>query len=412
MAEGAIVFHTYKYIPKNPVLTLNGETYTYTKDGAITHVNILHDYTARKLPVIQCGIEMEVSLIEKLYKYQDTAQLKLDIYEQEADGDGNIVGTTLYLQHTFSIIPARDQTVYITSTDSTTRAAMDVMKTLQNFEMYLIDMDSVNWFTVERDAVFEEATYAAALQAMFLLRDIPPKTVIATPPQQEGKVTHMNIPMEDLVHNIHHLNTAYGLYDTTPIVYYDLEHLYCISKREPNIVLESATDFGTVSFILMNPDKAASQITGSCNDPQTGTHWINLNSKPNIYDSRPKDTSAKLSTLTTVNAKGGVKKTTLDENATTLRYIYAMNDLSEAQFINETMTGPTVALMASNTSVKFLKPYKDYTFTPDTSYTNLGLSNHIFRLLKWTLGIHREGVTDYISEVSMTLYTPEREGES
>ena len=158
MAEGAIVFHTYKYIPKNPVLTLNGETYTYTKDGAITYVNILHDYTARKLPVIQCGIEMEVSLIEKLYKYQDTAQLKLDIYEQEADGDGNIVGTTLYLQHTFSIIPARDQTVYITSTDSTTRAAMDVMKTLQNFEMYLIDMDSVNWFTVERDAVFEEAT--------------------------------------------------------------------------------------------------------------------------------------------------------------------------------------------------------------------------------------------------------------
>lgn len=412
MAEGAIVFHTYKYIPKNPVLTLNGETYTYTKDGAITYVNILHDYTARKLPVIQCGIEMEVSLIEKLYKYQDTAQLKLDIYEQEADGDGNIVGTTLYLQHTFSIIPARDQTVYITSTDSTTRAAMDVMKTLQNFEMYLIDMDSVNWFTVERDAVFEEATYAAALQAMFLLRDIPPKTVIATPPQQEGKVAHMNIPMEDLVHNIHHLNTAYGLYDTTPIVYYDLEHLYCISKREPNIVLESATDFGTVSFILMNPDKAASQITGSCNDPQTGTHWINLNSKPNIYDSRPKDTSAKLSTLTTVNAKGGVKKTTLDENATTLRYIYAMNDLSEAQFINETMTGPTVALMASNTSVKFLKPYKDYTFTPDTSYANLGLSNHIFRLLKWTLGIHREGVTDYISEVSMTLYTPEREGES
>ena len=402
-----LVPHQYKYVPRNIVLTIGNNTYTY-RDGAITYINIIHDYTKRRLPVIQCGLEMEVAIIEELYKHTDATKLKLDIYELQLDGDQSVINTSLYLQYTFHVVPARDQTVYITTTDTETQQLMDVMKTLQNFEMYLIDMDAVRWFTTEKDMIFEESTYAAALQAMFVAREIPARKVIATPPMLNGSIKNMNIPLEDLIHNIQHLNITYGLYDGTPIIYYDLFYLYCISKQDPNIIIESATDFGTVSFVLMNPGKPAREITGSCDDPEEATHWVNLNNTPGIFDTTPKDTAAKLATVTTVNSKGKIEKMTLDDNATTLKYIYANNELSSAQLVNELMVGPTVSVMALNSSVKFLKPYKDYTFVLDTSYQNLGLSGKIFRLLGFVLGIHREGSDNYITEVTATLYTPRR----
>lgn len=409
MASGEpLVLNQHKYIPKNVVLTIGDRTYSY-RDGSITYINIIHDFVKRRFPVIQCGLEMEVAIIEELYKHRDDTKLKLDIYEQKLGENGEIVNTSLYLQYTFHVVPARDQTVYITTTDTETQQLMDVMKTLQNFEMYLIDMDVIRWFTTEKDLIFEEATYAAALQAMFVMREIPAQKVIATPPMLNGSLKNVNVPLEDMIHNIQHLNVTYGIYDGTPIVYYDLFYLYCLSKQKPNIVIESATDFGTVSFVLMNPGKPAREITGSCDDAKEATHWVNLNSTPKIFDTTPKDTAAKLATVTTVNSKGVVDKKTLDDNATTLKYIYANNDLSSAQLINELMVGPTVSVVALNSSVKFLKPYKDYTFVTDTSYQNLGLNGKIFRLLGYVLGIHREGSDNYITEVTMTLYTPRRE---
>lgn len=407
MEQEGLDFHIYKYVPKNVVLTVNGETYEY-EDGCITYMNILHEYTLRRLPVIQVGMEMEVDIIQEIYDNLDTAQLKFDINEVEYDQKDNVINTTLYLQQTLSIIPARDENVYITSTDTETKENMDVMKTLQNFEFYLIDMEKVNWFTTEVDAIFESATYAAMLQAMFVMRDIPSQIIIATPPEQSGSVTNVSIPIEDLIHNIRHINSEYGIYDTIPIVYYDMEYMYCLSKREPNIRLESATDFGTVTFVLINPEKPTHNITGSCDDAENGTHWVNLNSQPIIFDTQTRDTSAKVSTVTTVDKSGTVNKTTIDDNATTMRYVFNSNELSSAQLLNESMTGPTVSLMALNCGAKFIKPYKDYTFVSDTSYQWLGLDGKIFRLTRFVLGIHREGKLEYTNEVSLSLYTPTR----
>ncbi|WP_301066808.1 hypothetical protein, partial [uncultured Duncaniella sp.] len=91
------------------------------------------------------------------------------------------------------------------------------------------------------------------------------------------------------------------------------------------------------------------------------------------------------------------------ESATTMKYIYTNNDLSEAQIMNSMIGDVLVTVLALNSSVRFLTPYKDYVFTTDTTYVGLDLDNHIFRLERWTLGIHREGTNTYISEVTLTL---------
>lgn len=398
-------FSQYKYIPRNVELTLD-QNYMF-RDGSVLYLNIIHDFKKRKMPVIQFGIEMETGLIKLLYQYKDTATLKLEIYEQESRGE-KILKTELYLQHTFSIVPARDQTVYITADDTNTEGLTDQMKKLQCVELYLIDMDAVNWFSKEISAIYKKTTHAEALHAVFLERDIPPKMVIATPPMQNEKLENVALPLQDLVHNIYHLNTTYGLYDCTPIVYYDLTTLYCISKRNPDISIPSVTEFGNVAFILLDPTDPAREVTGSADDPENKTHWINLQTAPSIFDESIKDTSSKFSTIASVDAKGTVNKTTLNEKATAMKYIYANNSLTESQVLNESIYGHTVAVKAVNTCARFIKPYKDYAFAVGQSYMNLDLAGNIYRLLGWVLGIHREGMESYISEISLTLYKPER----
>lgn len=405
-----ITLYRYKYKPCNVVLTIGDETFEF-RDGCITYLNFIHDYTRRRFPVIQCGMEMETRLIKKLYENEDNSKLKLDVYEYQIDKTDEVVGTVLYLQDTFSIIPANDQTVYITSTDSETESQMDVMKTLQNFQMYLIDMEVINWFTQEISIMMEEVTYSAALQALFVERKVPKGLVVATPPQQTGKLHYMVVPLQDLIHNIRHLNNMYGLYDGTPIVYYDLKYLYCVAKKTPNIIIPSATDYGTIKFLLKNPTDPTYKIAGSFDDAENQLHLVNLNREPEILDNTTRDVNTKFSTLTAVNSLGKVTKTTIDEEAeaTTLKYIYSNNDLTEQQVINENMYGRIINLGVLNTSVKFLTPYKDYIFDADTSYDNLDLNGYIFRIIQFTLGIHREGSTDYLNEATIVLYNPVRE---
>lgn len=399
--------YQYRYIPKNVEIMID-QNYIF-RDGSVTYLNIIHNFRKRRLPVIQFGIEMETRLIRLLYQYKDTATVKLDVYEQQLDSiGGKVLGTKLYMQHTFSIVPMRDPNVYITATDEKTEKLTDVMKKLQNFEMYLIDLKAVNWFTQEISAIYAKATHAEALNAVFLERGIPQSIVVATPPAVVEDIENVTIPIQDLVHNIYHLNHTYGLYDCVPLIYHDLEYLYCLSKRKPDIVMDDTTEYGNVSFILLDPDDPAHDITGSCDDDKNKTHWINLNQPPDIYDESVRDTNAKFSTITTVNGKGEVTKTTLDDSATALIYVYAITDLTESQILNEFISGHFIALKALNSSVRFIKPYKDYMFATGESYMNLGLAGNIYRLLGWVLGIHREGTNNYLSEVTMTLYNPER----
>ena len=397
--------YKYQYSVRNIVMTLD-DNYNFT-DGSVTYFYIQHDYTNRRLPIIRMNIEMEMMMIKKLYENIDEAKLKMDLYEQQLNENDEVIGTSLYWQHTFKIIPARDQTMYITSDDITTEKAVDQMRNLQLVELYLIDMDAVKWFTQKITTVFADCSRAAALHAVMQMRGIPAGIAIVTPPVNNEMVDYMVIPMGDLIGNIDAINEGYGMYTTYPIIYYDLLNFYCVDKIKPNIVMPMAKEYGNIVLMMKNMTLPDHQVTGSYDDAVNKTHYINMNIVPKIHDYTKEVGSTKFSTVTSVDSKGTVNKTTVNEDATALHYVYAYSNQTVDQIINETMYGPVVDVAAQNCSVAFIKPYKLVTFEMDTQYYNLGLDRgNVFRILDWSLSMTREGSIGnckYIHDVHMTL---------
>lgn len=402
-------FYRYRYIPKDITLSLDKE-YVF-RDNATTYMNLLFDYTRRRLPVIQMGIECDNYTIAQIYKHKDIAKLSITLDEQREDSDGNILGNSPYIKGTFTIIPMLSQTMYISNTNLDIDETSDMAKMLQVFEFYLIELDKVNWFDARRNFSVKNTSFPAIFQSIFFSRNIPGNLIVASPPMQDIALPKVVLPLGTLIGNVKTLNTKYGLYDCNPIVFYDLKYLYCLNKRNPNTQMEdTATDFGTVTFTLYNPDDEHHLIRGSYDDAESSTHYINLEEPPQPLDDSYQDTHTKTSTVITVNKDGTVdNETTLDEDATKATYIYAENSLSKAQVINELITGPVLSLVAKDSSIRFLRPYKDYNFQVGDSYSNLNLDGKTFRLLQFTLDIRRDGSSEYLSDIGMILYCPERD---
>lgn len=387
-----MIMYMYEYRILKLVITAGDEF--SVQDGSVVYMYIYHDYRARRMPIIQMKIELDTPTIRAIYKNRDTAKMKLEIheYQYEANEDSpKIVNTSLFLQHTFSIIPAKDQDNYITSEDSDTVENIDEMKSLQLFEAYLIDMDAVNWFTQEICAIFEDSPKPTAMQALFEMRGIPNNTLVATPPLDNDKIRYTILPLGDLIGNMEVLNGRYGLYDVKPWIYYDLDKLYCVNWKKPNIILPSASEYGTITLLLMNLISTDRQAVGSCNDAETKTHYINIQEMPHINDYTDKINATKFATVQSVDYDGNVDKTTLSEDDRALQYIFAENTMTVDQMINENMQGKNIQVQIPSASVMFLKPYKTVNFKVGTQFQSLDLEGHEYRLAGWSLSITREG---------------------
>ena len=397
-----------RYVPKNVEMTINENLYSFL-DGSVTYMNIMHQYIKRSLPVIQMGIEMDLATVADVYKNRDVARIKLDIVEETMDDNDQTVGSSLYLQHTFSIIPRYRQDVYLTTNDLENLDKIEPMRDLQHFETYLIDMDAVEWFRKEMDINLDEASYPQMLLIPFLMRGVPIASIgMITPPHQGGPVKNVTAPIGTLVSNIRHMNDVYGFYRGDPLIYYDLRYMYCIHKQEPNIVLEDPEDYGTVVFMLANPDTDEYQVKGYLDDDENETHWVNLNREPRIENRDFRDiTTAEMSTLASVNGSGKVKTNTISDSAATLQYVYSKNDLTEEQYLNESLEGPPVSVVTADSSVRFIKPFKDFRFSIGSSYKQFELdSRDVFRVTEWSLSIRREGRVNYRCEAGITLVCP------
>lgn len=398
--------YRYVYAIRNVELTLD-QNYTFD-DGTCLYMIMKHDYLNRRFPIFQIGLEMDADLIQLFYKNKDTAKLKLDIYEQQLGDDDTVINTSLYLRYTFTCIPMKDQSAYITMPDSTSRESVDIMRTVQQFDMYLIDMDMVNLFAKEVSAILENTSKSAVLQTMFDLRDVQPGIIIATPPMIDRAFPYVSIPLGDLVSNINTFNHGYGIYDSNPIIYYDYKYIYCLNIINPDITIQSASEFGNISFILLNTSNPEHNVVGSNTDMNARTHFINLQNPPRIIDVSDKDTSTKFSTVVSIDSSGKVDKNTVDETATKVKFIRQYNELTSTQLINQTLQGHILQLSTNSCCISFLKPYKSYAFDVDTQYSDKDLSGHDYRLIQWTLHIERDSPDKYIHTVNIVLQKPTR----
>ncbi|MDE6041785.1 MAG: hypothetical protein K2F99_09440 [Muribaculaceae bacterium] len=405
------------------VLDIDGTEFKY-KDGAVTYFNMINNYVTHHFPVISMGLQTEIKIIRMIYNFLRDTKITLTIREDKLGEDEVLVGTDVFMKHTFAIVPMFEQPVYITSDQiydnskskeeqgqEDLEGEVETMRTFQNFQMYLVDLEIINQFDKEYSDHLTDVSYAGALQKLFMARDIPPDKGFCTPPLLTDKLPDVSIPIGDLVENIIDLNTKYGLYDSVPIVYNDTEWFYCINKIKPDIEYEEPGDYGTVTFILLDPEKPHREIQGSHDDGERKVHWVNLQEDPVDFDHSIRDENSKLSTLTSVDGLGKVDTDNVDEENTRMRFIYSMNELTVDQVKNEMLHGPTIGVHMNNARIKFFRPYKDYTFEVDESYTGLNLHGHMYRILGLVLDIQRVGAVEYRTSEMVVLYRPQHDNE-
>lgn len=392
MAEKQLKFYRYRYEIKNMVLTMDKD-YPLRDEMALSF-SMLWDFSRRKLPVLQLNIQLEKDLIVTLFKYKETAKIKLDIYETQYEGEGwdNRLGTSLWLTHSFNIIPLRELGYYTSAVDTELLNEIDPMAQPQGVELYLIDLDIVNKFTQELSINANDISKPALLQGLFSMRNIPAKEVIATPPEDSSVVDKVVLSLGSLVSNIDELNMRYGIYSAGVILFHDLTNLYCINRVTPNIEIPSTNDFDSVTFLLPNPNAPEITMSGGYTDFEMKKHYIMLNGKPEIYDYKAMINPVEFSTMETIDAQGTVDKITLDPESTKMNYRYKHNTLSVDQEINEKIiTDQIVTFTIADSPISFFKPHKTYNFITDTMYNVLDLNNHIYRLNYLEFGIAREG---------------------
>lgn len=397
-----ISMHRYKYAIRNIEMTLD-VNYKF-QDTAAVYLTIIHDYLNRRMPIIQFGLQMDTVLIQKAYKYKDKAKIKLDVIEYEYNAENVVINSRMLLQHSFSIVPKHEITYYTTTTDTATEANTNAMATPQGFEMYLVDLDIVNLFNKELSTIFRNTSRPAALQAMFMMREIPTGIVIATPPQNLSNVDNIIIPLDNLVGNINALNKAYGLYNAYPIIYHDLKYLYCINRIEPNVIIPSSTDFNEVVLVLKNSIDETSKIPGAATDIASKSHYVNLQGSPVVEDYSTHVDKTQFATIASVDNNGNVTKTTLNDTSTKINFIYQHNEMTVDQEINEKLrTDMTVTVALADCAASVFTPYKSYTFDIDTQYTTLDLQKKTFRLGSQIINFKKNG-TDFTESTTLSLY--------
>ncbi len=370
-------------------------------------MNITHAYFSRIMPVIKIGIELDIPMIDSLYKYEKSGTISFTVIENEHDGDGNITNSAPFMTGAFNYIAIKPRSDYITSTDTITSDLVDVMKSVQIFECYLINMDMVNNILKGISNIFKDTSKSAIFKSLFQLRGIT-KNIIATPPNNDnGKISYAVFPYGDLVGNITYLNAHFGLYKSTPIVYYDGSVLYCIDKTDPNIKLSSTSDYAEINIFLVNDSDPKRNIDGSCNDLSTKTHYINSRNIPTINEHNDRKCATEFATLIGIDNKGNIHRKTISEEYSKLKMVYVHNTLTMEQIYHDNILGDSLSIGVSNISLSIIKPYKIFRFMCDTQYSNLNLDEKLFNIAGADITITREGGAgddaNYLGTVTISL---------
>lgn len=395
--------YRYKFHITNIVLEMGNKQYQILDEMAISFAYIA-DYLNRNSPIMKLILQLEKELVLILYQNKQTAKISFEIYESEYDNENTKVNTKLWMRHTFNIIPVRDITHYTLSQNAEIIRASDPMSHPQGVELYLVDYDIIDYMKKKISINLKNISRPAILQSLFELRKIPPKTAIATPPENTDSIDNCMLSFATLKNNITDLNERYGIYTSAPLVFHDYINLYCLNRAEPNIVLNSANDFNDVVFLLINALNVESKVIGACTDISMRTHFINIQGAPEINDFNTNLPAVEFANVESVDANSGVVKSkSLNSTNATATYIYDQNPLSTQQAINEhILHDQTVSFEISDSPISVFKPYKTYSFITDSQYQDLDISGHKYRLNYIEFAMTKEG-HQFESSMRVTL---------
>ena len=360
-----------------------------------------YDYLRRRLPIIKVAISLTDEQVRSMFDNEDTAKVSIEIIDNALDDAGNIISSTPFIHDTFDIIPATG------SDDYTGETYTDSLSEDPNFTvmcLYLVKNERIQWLDKKIATIFKNTDKAAAIQSLFSMRDIPPKTCVISPPVSNDIIDNLVLPLGDLVENLDMLNMQYGLWSSTTIIFDDYTYLYCIDRNNPNVILSKATDFDTIMFKVPKSDNAMLVAHGSGNDSVNRCHYVNLAIGPSIENNTNTTTKMEFGTITSIDSDGKVKKYTVDENSPKMKFVRATSDITIDQFVNHKLANPiNVTVTATDISIGIFRPYKNYRFDIEEINTmHDALANKVFRASFCTMSLTKK--QDYFeSMVTMRL---------
>ena len=345
----------------------------------IGSIQFEYDYLRRRLPIIKVSISLTDEQVRSMYENKDTAKVSIEILDNALDDTDNIISSVPLIHDTYDIIPATG------SDDYTGEKYTDSLEEDPNFtvmSIYLIKNERIQWLDKKIATIFKNTDKAAAIQSLFSMRDIPAKTCVITPPVTNDVIDSLVLPLGDLVENIDTLNTQYGLWSSTTIIFDDYTYLYCIDRNNPNVILSRSTDFDTIMFKVPSDENAMLVAYGSGDDAVNRCHYVNLAISPSIEDNTNTTTKMEFGTITSIDSDGKVKKYTVDENSPKMKFVRATSDITINQFVNNKLANPVnVTITATDISVGIFRPYKNYRFDVEEVNTMYDtLANRVFRL--------------------------------
>lgn len=374
----------------------------YNIDPAhIGAIQFEYDYLRRRLPIIKVTISLTDEQVRNMFDNEDTAKVSIEIIDNALDDAGNIISSTPFVHDTFDIIPATG------SDDYTGETYTDALSEDPNFTvmcLYLVKNERIQWLDKKIATIFKNTDKAAAIQSLFSMRDIPPKTCVISPPVSNDIIDNLVLPLGDLVENLDMLNMQYGLWSSTTIIFDDYTYLYCIDRNNPNVILSRATDFDTIMFKVPKSDNAMLVAYGSGNDSVNRCHYVNLAIGPSIENNTNTTTKMEFGTITSIDSEGKVKKYTVDENSPKMKFVRATSDITIDQFVNNKLANPiNVTVTATDISIGIFRPYKNYRFDIEEINTmHDALANKVFRVSFCTISLTKK--QDYFeSMVTMRL---------
>ena len=411
-------FSFYRYRVNSISITLD-KTYELkpevflgmTTINAYQRKNSVSINTSDRMPRCIISLGLEGPMIKILYEYEKKGKISLNIAEVEYNGNMIQIGSSGFINNSFDIMPVKSIDNYMIP-DGTTELDVDTsMYQLQNVDLYIYQKEVLNYFNQEVSLNLNNISRAGALQALFKYRNIPSGTIIATPPEDNGIIKNLSLPLASLIKNIDYINTYYGLYSCTPLVYWDFlfKTAYCINRYNPNIKITNKSDFDNVTFILSSTSSPQSIQSGSSNSLQDRTHYVPVNNLPTIQNFQKENQYTTMSNIISIDAQNGkVIKKTLNSDSTSNEYILNQNKLSMSQYINDlTIPGFVVALSTTDSSLKIFKPYKTYRFNTDPEYDNMNLKNKKFRIGYFGFELHSNGNNEFVAKCEISLFASE-----
>lgn len=406
----------YRYRVNKLELTLGNKNYNLKVDRMLGMVvtnaylrnNSIGTKVSDRMPRCIVSLNIEGSMIKELFENKDNSKISINIAEIALNSEMEQQNASSFINGSFDIMPVKSADNYMIPDGTTEETVENIMTQLQVVDIYLFKRTIVNYFNQESSLNLSNVTKAAALQALFKIRNIPSKTVIATPPQDNSTIMNCTIPMNSLIENIDELNVYYGLYTCTPLVYWDylFDEMYCINRFDPNIILNSRTTFTSVQFRLRSVTDPKSIAVGSMDSLSEKMHFVAVNSVPTTYSMQENQYYTDFSTLTTVNTSSGqVKKETLNADSTKALYVTENSLFTKAQIINDAIVpGFIVSFEITDMSLKIFRPYKTYRFNADEEFNTLDLNNKKYRIGYYGFELKSEGDTEFSGRADISLY--------